>query len=205
MNRRLPIVAIAASAIILSGGAALYLLTMGQDFAQCEGGQVAGGGNLIGGPFELTRHDGVRVTEKEVIDGLTLMYFGYTYCPDICPFDVARNADAVDILKARGHDVTPVMVTVDPERDTPEVLADFISYMHPDMIGLTGSPEDVEAIKTAYRVYGAKAGEETDDYLVDHSTLSYLMAPDYGMLAFFRRDMPAEQMADRISCFAEAL
>ncbi|MEM7613643.1 MAG: SCO family protein, partial [Pseudomonadota bacterium] len=173
--------------------------------AQCGGGDVAGGGDLIGGPFELIQaQDEQLVTETEVIDGLTLMYFGYTFCPDVCPFDVSRNAEAVEILEERGIEIKPVMVTVDPYRDTPEVLANFTDAMHPRMVGLTGSDEQVEVAKLAYRAYGAKA-TEGEDYLVDHSTLSYLMHPEEGFLGFFRRDIGSEDMADRIACFAEAV
>ncbi|WP_112321126.1 SCO family protein [Oceanibium sediminis] len=205
MTRTTLIAALSALLVLLLASAGWILLSNRESrFAQCEGGSVAGGSDLIGGPFTLVRHDGVRVTDAEVIDELSLLYFGYTYCPDVCPFDVARNAEAVDILEERGIQVKPIFITVDPARDTPEVMADFISYMHPRMVGLTGSEAEVEAAKTAYRVYGARANDE-ENYLVDHSTLSYLMAPGEGLLGFFRRDLPAEEMAEDIACFAEAL
>lgn len=209
MTRRHAMLATAAAAVILlvGGAAAMFVLKGGDHrFAACEGSMVAGGSDLIGGPFTLTRHDEVKVSETDVIDGLTLIYFGYTYCPDVCPVDVVRNADAIDLLDERGIEVKPVMITVDPARDTPEVLADYVFYMHPRMVGLTGTEEEVEVAKTAYRAYGARAeGGDDDYYTVDHSTMSYLMAPEEGLLTFFRRDEDAAELADRIACFAEAI
>lgn len=207
MNRSILLVATGVVAAVIAGGGAYLVLGGGENrFAQCDGGQVAGDGTAIGGPFELVAETGGTVTESEVIDGLTLIYFGYTFCPDVCPFDVARNAEAVEILDERGITVRPVMVSVDPTRDTPEVMADFTEAMHPRMLGLTGSDAQVDAAKLAYRAYGAvSAGQsvEDEDYLVDHSTLSYLMHPQHGFLGFFRNDLGSEDMADRIACFAE--
>ena len=208
MTRRIAMLATLAVALLLGGTAAFILLAdRGGRFAACDGGSVAGGGDLIGGPFTLIDQTGQQVTDADVIDGLTLVYFGYTFCPDICPVDVARNADAVDLLDQRGVTVKPVMITVDPARDTPEVMADYAGYMHPRMVGLTGTDEQIEAAKTAYKVYGAKAAGQEDEefYIVDHTTLTYLMHPEEGFLAFFRREMSAEQVADRVECFADAL
>ncbi len=206
MQKRTLIVALAALVLVVLGSAA-YVLWQRQfaadRFAACDTGSVAGAD--IGGPFELTRaSDGARVTEDAVIDGLTLIYFGYTYCPDICPFDLARNAEAVDLLARRGIEVKPVFITVDPARDTRSVMADYTGYMHPEMVGLTGSEADIAAARAAYRVYAAPAGgaAEGADYLVDHTTFSYLMTPQHGLVAFFRSDVAAEEMADRIACVA---
>lgn len=173
-------------------------------FAECRASAVAGGQAAIGGPFELTAPDGSRVTDAQVIDGPTLVYFGFTYCPDVCPTDLSRNAEVVSLLEERGVMVKPVMITVDPARDTPEVIGEYTSWMHPRMLGLTGSADDIEAAKSAYKVYAAKRGDG-DDYTMDHTTFSYLMAPGEGLLDFFRSDLPAEEMADRIACFAGKL
>ena len=172
------------------------------DFGECATSTVAG--STIGGPFELTRHDGVRVTDKDVIDGPTLVYFGYTYCPDVCPVDTGKMAEVTEILDARGITVKPVMITIDPERDTPEVMQDYMSWLHPRMVGLTGSLDDVTVAAKAYKAYFRRAGNE-EDYLMDHSAFTYLMAPDHGLLDFFRREVPVEQMADTVACFAEKL
>ncbi len=115
---------------------------------------------------------------------------------------MARTAEAVDILEERGFDVNPVFISIDPARDTPEVLADFAANLHPKMIGLTGSEEQVKAASQAYKTYYRK--QESDDpefYLMDHSTFTYLVLPETGFVDFFRRDDTAEQMAERTACF----
>jgi len=198
--------AIAAGAAIVSllGGTFFATQMNGSDdiFAQCRASQAAGG--AIGGPFELVRDDGVTVTDTDVITGPTLIYFGFTFCPDVCPLDVLRNAQAVEILQEDGIDVTPVFISIDPERDTVEAVRDFTDNFSDRMVGLTGSPEQVRAASQAYRTYYAK--QETDDeyYLVDHTTMSYLVFPDHGFQEFYRRDVTPEQMAESLSCFVEA-
>jgi len=200
--------AILAGLVVVFGlGTGLYIAlrpTPGDQFAKCRTTAVAGGSAMIGGPFELTDHTGQRVTESDVIDGPTLVYFGYTFCPDVCPLDTYRNAEAVAVLEERGIDVKPVMITIDPERDDAESMAAFAEYMHEDMVGLTGTKEEIKAAIKAYRVYAAKNGEG-DNYLMDHSTWTYLMAPDHGFLEFFNRDVTPEDMADQVACFVENL
>jgi protein SCO1/2 len=109
------------------------------------------------------------------------------------------------LLEEDGVMVRPVFVTIDPARDTPEVLADFVSIMHPRMVGLTGDESAVAAAAKAYRVYAKKAGDDPQDYLMDHSTFIYLMAPEDGLLEIFRRDQPAEQIAPKTACFVDKL
>jgi protein SCO1/2 len=196
--------AIAAVAGLLGGTALYVFLQPGDDaFAQCRGGQVGGGD--IGGPFTLVDETGATVTDAQVLAKPSLVYFGYTFCPDVCPIDAARNAEAVDILEERGFEVTPVFITVDPDRDTPEVLAEFTNYLHPNMIGLTGSAEQVRAASQAYRTFYRKQEGDPDFYLVDHSTFTYLTLPGIGFVDFFRRDDTADQMAERVACFVSAL
>lgn len=205
-------IAIAAAAIAVAGLGAMYVAGLGEAdsedrFAQCRASKLAGGTAQIGGPFALVSETGETVTDADVIDKPTLIYFGYTFCPDICPLDAARNAAAVDLLEERGHMVKPVFISIDPKRDTPEVMAEFTDYLHPRMLGLTGSEEQVRAASKAYRTYyQAQEPEEGAEefYLVDHSTMSYLSLPGHGFVEFFRRDVTPEQMADRIACFADA-
>jgi protein SCO1/2 len=172
-------------------------------FAGCRTGQVAGTAQ-IGGPFTLVNAQGQTVTEKEVITEPSLVYFGYTFCPDVCPLDNVRNAAAVDLLAERGIAVTPVFISVDPDRDTPEVVGEFAEVMHPKMIGLTGSPEQVKAASQAYKTYYRKQESDDNYYLVDHSVLTYLVFPEHGFVEFFRRDVTPEQMADQVACFVNA-
>lgn len=173
----------------------------GDVFAQCRASQVAGGGGAIGGPFTLVDEDNKIVTDKDVITEPTLVYFGYTFCPDACPFDAARNAEAVEILEGQGISTTPVFVSVDPDRDTPEVLKEWTDYLHPKMLGLTGTADQLKAATRAYKSYYKINESEDEFYLVDHSTFTYLMLPEHGFVEFFRRDASAEQMADQIACF----
>jgi protein SCO1/2 len=201
---------IAAGAVILAIGAAGFWIATASgadDFAGCrEGGGTVG--SDIGGPFTLTRaSDGARVTASEVIDRPTLVYFGYTFCPDFCPLDASFMAEAARLLaEERGVDVKTVFVTIDPERDSREVLQAFTGAMHPEMIGLRGSAEDVAEAARAYRVYYARAGEEDDPYyLMDHSTFTYLMAPEVGFLDFFRHGTPPEDIAERTACYVDKL
>ncbi|MEM9869679.1 MAG: SCO family protein [Pseudomonadota bacterium] len=172
-------------------------------FAQCGATQIAGDGNQIGGPFELVNAEGETVTDSDVITEPSILYFGYTFCPDVCPLDTARNAEAVDVLAEQGLSVTPVFISIDPERDTPEIVGDFAYNLHEKMIGLTGSPEQTDAASKTFRTY-YKAHDKSDEfYLVDHSTFSYLVLPEHGFVEFFRRDITAEAMAERIACFVE--
>ncbi|MEH6738705.1 MAG: SCO family protein [Sulfitobacter sp.] len=197
---------IAAIAAVLVAGAGLLAMLFlsggnGDDqFASCGAGTVAGD---LGGPFTLVNGDGQTVTSEEVITEPTLIYFGYTYCPDVCPLDLDRNASAIEVLEERGKMVTPVFITIDPERDTPEVVRDYADVMHPRMIGLTGSKEQVAGASKAYRTYYQAHPPVDGEYIVDHSTFSYLVTPEHGFLAFFRRDLTPEQMADKIGCFVD--
>lgn len=192
--------ALALAAII--GGTALYTVLLAP--TECGGNAVAGGSAAIGGPFELVAPDGSLVTDAEVIDRPALVYFGYTFCPDVCPFDVARNALAVDILDEQGIDVRPVFISIDPERDTPEVMGQYAADMHPKMVALTGSPEQVKAAAQAYKAYYAKGSGEGEFYLMDHSTFTYLMLPGSGLATYFGRDDTPEAMAEQTACLIGA-
>ena len=199
--------ALAASAIVAVGlGVGGYIaFSGGTAFAECGGG-MATGAATIGGPFTLVSETGETVTDTDVITRPTLMYFGYTFCPDVCPVDVAVMAQAASIAAENGDEVNTAFVTIDPARDTPEVVADFTELMHPDMIGLTGSEEQIAAAAKAYKVYYQKA--ESDDpeyYLMDHSAFIYLMAPGEGFLQVYRRGEAPEAIAENVGCFVDAL
>ncbi|MCB2135989.1 MAG: SCO family protein [Rhodobacteraceae bacterium] len=199
--------AIAALSVAAIGLVATYAAIQngGADrFANCRASKIAGGG-AIGGPFSLVDENGRLITDRDVITGPTLVYFGYTFCPDICPTDTARNAEAVDALEEMGYDVKPVFISVDPGRDTPEVLKEWTDLVHPRLLGLTGSPEQIAAAAKAYRTY-YKVPEDTSDefYLVDHMTQTFLMLPETGFVEFFSRDDTPESIAERTACFIDA-
>ena len=198
-------IAVAAAAVALAGVAAMALSPMfraGDAFADCRNGQVAGGD--IGGPFTLVNGRGETVTDAEVITQPSIVYFGFATCPDVCPLDLARNGQAVDILEDRGVEATPVFITIDPERDTPEIVASYGEAFHPRMVSLTGTLDQVDAAADAYRVYYAKQGDDPETYLMDHSTYSYIVLPGAGFVDFVSRDETPEAVADRLECFAAA-
>lgn len=200
------IFAVLAATVAVGGLGAAWFATQKQTtelFENCRISAVAGGAGAIGGAFELLNAKSETVTDTDVITEPTLVYFGYTFCPDVCPLDMARNAEAVDLLDEGGISTTPVFISIDPERDTPEVVGDFAYNLHEKMIGLTGSPEQVKAASRAYKTFYQKQDGDPDYYLVNHSTYTYLVLPEHGFVEFFKRDEPAEDMAERVSCFVE--
>lgn len=204
-ERRLMLLGLLAAALLLLTGWLWLRPGPGDEFAQCRKSVVAGGTEALGAPFTLTAETGERVTDAQVFDRPSIFYMGYTFCPDVCPMDNARNAAAVDLLKARGMDVRPVFMSVDPARDTPERMAEFTDGMHPDMLGLTGSVDEVTAVSKAWRGYfKVNDAEDKVNYLVDHTTQSYLVMPGRGTVEFFTRDVSPEEMADRVACFVDA-
>lgn len=162
---------------------------------QSEQGTVA-----LGGPFTLVDQDGRTVTDADFRGKYLLIYFGYAYCPDVCPTSLVRNTEALDLLGPQAEQIVPMLISVDPERDTPERLKDYAGFFHPRLVALTGTPEQVAAVAKAYRVYYAKAELDRgpDAYLIDHSSFTYLMGPDGRFLQFFRHDLGPEEMAKRI-------
>jgi len=196
MTKIAAIVATVAVVVGLGITAAVVLLPSKPE--NCGSTTIAGGPAMIGGPFTLVDQTGKTVTEADIITGPTLIYFGYTFCPDVCPLDTARNAEAVDILDAQGITVKPVFISIDPNRDTPEVLADFVEVIHPRMVGLTGTPEQVDAASKTFKTYYRKNGDG-EDYLMDHTTFTYLMGKD-GFWDFYRRDATPQAVADSVAC-----
>lgn len=195
-----------AGAVALAVGAAggwFYLQSGNDAFAGCRATNVSGGAGMIGGPFELVDQTGRAVTDADVLTRPSLIYFGYTFCPDVCPIDVDRNVIAVEMLQERGIDVQPVFISIDPQRDTPEVLAAFAANMHDDMIGLTGTEEQVRAASRAYRTFFQRHPAEDEFYLVDHSTQSYLVLPRHGTVEVYSRSIAPADLATSMACFID--
>lgn len=157
----------------------------------------------IGGPFELVNGQGQTVTEADFRGRYMLVYFGYTYCPDVCPTTLATMGQALDMLPPEtAEKITPVFITVDPERDTPELVGEYVKHFHPRLVGLTGTAEQIRTVTQAYRVYYQKVEEEGDDpdaYLMDHSAIAYLMGPDGAFLTHFSHGIAPEKMAETLA------
>jgi len=160
-------------------------------------------GARIGGPFTLTNQDGKQVTDRDFAGKYRIVYFGYTFCPDVCPVD-ARNIGlglkAVEKSDpAIGAKIVPIFISVDPARDTPAVLKSFVANFHPRMVGLTGSAAAIDAVAKEYAVY-YKKGELTPGggYMVDHARATYLMDPEGKPLALLPQDQSPEAIAAEI-------
>jgi protein SCO1/2 len=154
----------------------------------------------IGGDFALTASDGRTVRWGDFAGKYRVVYFGYAFCPDICPTDMQRVAQGLKVLKAsdpaKAAKIQPLFITIDPERDTQKVVGEFAAAFSPDIIGLTGTPEQIAAAAKAFRVFYAK-GEAVagGGYLVDHSNIVYLFGPDGEPLA----TLPVDQGADAVA------
>ncbi len=194
LSRYLAIGAVATLTALVGGTIALTM----REAPECRAGAVAGG--AIGGPFELVDETGRTVTDRDVIVEPAIIYFGYTFCPDVCPIDAARNAAAVDILDEQGISVTPLFISIDPARDTVDVVSDYTENFHPKMIGLTGSEEQVREAASNYRVVYSRADDDPEFYLVNHSVFSYFVTPEDGFVDFFRRESSPEEIAKVVSC-----
>ncbi|KAD5317811.1 hypothetical protein E3N88_17757 [Mikania micrantha] len=153
----------------------------------------------IGGPFNLVDHNGKSVTEKDFKGKWTLIYFGFTHCPDICPDELLKLAAAIDKIKGKaGLEIVPVFISVDPERDTVEQVHEYVKEFHPKLIGLTGDPDEIKKAARAYRVYYMKTEEEGSDYLVDHSIIMYLMDPNMEFVKFFGKNNDVDALTEGI-------
>ena len=155
---------------------------------------------LVGGPFSLTDHLGKRVTEKDFLGKYMLAFFGYTYCPDVCPTELQVMIAALEQMGPAADKIQPVFVTIDPQRDTPDVMKSYVENFSPRLVGLTGTPEEIAAMAKTFRVFYGKAGQaESPDYLMDHSSIVYLMAPDGRFIKHFTYTTDAAALADGIA------
>ena len=153
----------------------------------------------IGGPFELVNQDGATVTDADFRGRLMLVYFGFTYCPDACPTALGVMAAAIDKLDVAGERVTPVLITIDPARDTPAALKDYVGAFHPRMVGLTGTDAQIAQVAKEYKIFYQKAAGATgEDYLMDHTTLIYLMDEDGNYLAHFGGQATPDEVTEEI-------
>ncbi len=153
----------------------------------------------LGGAFTLVGSDGAEFSSGDLSGSGAMLYFGFTYCPDVCPTELARVAGAVDQLAEEGIAVTPVFITVDPERDGPELVGDYADLFHPDMIGLTGSVAQIEQVAEQYGVYYRRVEDgSATDYLLDHSSYIYLLDPTGRLVWMFRPTDGVDAMVQTI-------
>ncbi len=163
------------------------------------GAPVSTGGAAIGGPFTLIDHTGQTVTDADYRGRLLVVYFGYTFCPDICPTELYTIGQAMTALGDDADRVQPIFITVDPTRDTAEHMAEYVTLFHPRMVGLTGPPDQIRAAARAYRVYYAKVErDEGEPYLMDHSAFVYLIGPDGSFLDVLPMGTSIDAMADAV-------
>ncbi len=158
----------------------------------------------IGGPFSLETSDGRTVTDQTYRDKWQLIYFGYTLCPDACPTALNDIVSAMQELGPLAAQVQPIFITIDPERDTPKVMGEYVKAFDDRIVGLTGSPKQIAAAARAFRVYYAKAADKDapDGYLMDHSSVIYVMHPgDFRFVATFTHETSPDQMAERLRKF----
>lgn len=167
---------------------------------------AAGPAAAVGGPFQLVDHTGRTVTDADYRGKQLLIYFGYTFCPDVCPTELAAMAQALDRLGPAADKVQPLFITIDPARDTVEKLAQYVPLFHPRMAGLTGTAEQIATVAKAYRVYYAKApakageGKAGDDatYMMDHSSFVYWMDGQNRFRGVFPAGTSAGEMAEKL-------
>jgi protein SCO1/2 len=189
---------IALAALMFSGSAPLVAQTQSSRSAAELMDAVMWNREPIGGPFALIDHTGKPRTDMDFRGKLMLVYFGFTYCPDICPTDLQNIGLAVDMLGEAGGRVQPLFITVDPTRDTPGHLRDYVPMFHPRLIGLSGDAAAIHAAAAAYRVYYAEVPLKGDDYTVDHSSFIYLMGGDGKYLGFFPPGAPPERIVETL-------
>jgi protein SCO1 len=185
------VIGLLVAVLLLAAGGYLFL----------SGSQPAG--LTVGGPFSLIDGDGKPVTDQTWHGKYMLVYFGYTFCPDVCPTTLTNLSDALDKLGAKADRIQPLFITVDPKRDTPDVVKQYAAAFGPRVIGLTGSAEQIATAAKEYRVYYAehRTGPGPDDYSMDHSSVLYLMGPDGRFIAPLRADQSGPELATALAKF----
>jgi protein SCO1/2 len=188
------VAAVAAALVIL--GAGLFLALALRDNPRGVGGTALA--SAIGGPFRLIDQNGQTVTDADLKGKWSLVYFGYTHCPDACPTALNDISIALDDLGPKRDAVRAVFITVDPERDTAEALKSYVTSFDAPILALTGSPEAIAQAAKGYRVYYAKHPEAGGDYSMDHSSVIYVMDPEGRFTASFTHESTPEQIAERL-------
>ena len=206
-NRLLRTFALAVVALAIGAGTAFYQVKFEQARVTQQGVSsekpLPVAGLELGGPFSLTDHTGKAVTEADYAGQHQLIYFGFTYCPAICPTELQKVSRVIKALEKNKPELAtklqPLFITVDPERDTVEVMHDYVSLFHPKLIGLTGTQPQIDFISKAYRIFARKVDDPTqNDYTMDHSSYLYLMGTDNELLGIYRMDDDADYIYDDV-------
>jgi len=195
LPRRFVLIAVLFAGFVILGAGAFLALSLHETPRGAAGTLLA---SAIGGPFRLVDQDGKTVTDADLKGKWSLVYFGYTHCPDACPTALNDIAIALDELGSKRSAVRPVFITVDPERDTPEVLKAYVTAFDAPILALTGTPEEVAQAAKGYRVYYAKHPEAGGDYSMDHSSVIYVMDPEGRFTASFTHQSAPEEIAERL-------
>jgi protein SCO1 len=194
-SRRFILAAAVLGGLVILGAGVLLALAQHDTPRGAAGTLLA---SAIGGPFRLVDQNGKTVTDADLKGKWSLVYFGFTHCPDACPTALNDIAIALDQLGPKREAVRPVFITVDPERDTPEVLKDYVASFDAPILALSGSPEEIARAAKAYRVYYAKRPEAGGDYSMDHSSVIYVMDPEGRFTATFTHQSTPEEIAERL-------
>lgn len=200
MSRRLFTLLVAMAAVLAIGIVAAVIILKVRDvhttLQASAPGQVRVSGDFkVGGPFTLTNQDGQRVTDRDFAGRFMLVYFGYTFCPDVCPTELNTISLALKQIGSRVR-IVPIFITVDPARDTPQALKAYLSSFGSDFVGLTGSAAEIAEVAKEYRVYYKRSGAPDDpNYSMDHTSLVYLMAPDGKLVTLFRSGATPDDIA----------
>ena len=196
MTRRTTLITVLAVTVLVLCGAWLTIaLTTGRNVTETVD---TSSNAAIGGPFALVDTRGETVTDQTYRGKWMLIYFGYTFCPDACPTTLNNISTALEKLGSGADKIQPLFITVDPKRDTLQVMSDYLKSFDRRIVGLTGSKSQTDAVAHAYRVYVSAHQSDGDDYLVDHSAYIYVMNPQGKFASVIPGDMAGDQMADKL-------
>lgn len=201
LTSRLGMVFVTLVGLIVGAATALAVFPQARERLLPSSSVKVVGQALVGGPFALTDHTGKRVTDQDFRGRYMLVFFGFTFCPDVCPSALQVVSAALDKLGSKADRFVPILVSVDPERDTPAQLASYVQSFHPRLVGLTGSPAEVDAVVKAYRVYVRKVPDPKSSagYSIDHTSLIYVMGPDGAYRTHFAHTTNVDAMAERLA------
>ena len=195
-NRLLRISLLLVVGLAIASLIAYYQIRTEQGSASINKNVVAAN---FGGPFTLINEDGEQVTQDDFKGQYRLIYFGFTFCPAICPTELQKITAALNELGPAGEKIKPIFITVDPERDTVETMKQYIGSFHPNFTGLSGSMAQIDQAKKSYKIYAAKVQDETmSDYTMDHSSYIYFLDPDDNLVRIFKIDDTAQDMVQVI-------